>query len=145
MPVSHFMTYYSGNTGITAYNQPPQGWADTKYRVITFKAPPSETLLNWLATWATKAVGGTWVLNEDTSDYPGIPMNAQFVSNGQLFYGLSPGDVLSYWVNSDASDLVEVTDAGGVWVNTAYRTITLLEPPTGDQLEWLNFCGVKQT
>lgn len=121
------------------------GWRDVKYRVITSRAPFPEHLLNWLATWATKAVGGTWLLNEGAIDYPNIPMNAQFVSNGQLFYGLSPGAVLLYWVNSDASDSVEVTDDVGVWVNTAYRTITLLEPPTGDQLEWLNFCGVKQT
>lgn len=30
------------------------------------------------------------------------------------------------------------------WVNQAYRTITFLEPPTGDLLTWLQANGVKQ-
>lgn len=141
------------NTGHILYNNTEvygtgratlKGWLSPTYRIINFKSQVPNDLRLWLEENAINVVGGTWVLNEDTSVYPNIPMNAQFVSNGQLFYGLSPGLVLSYWVNSDASDIVEVTDEGEVWVNTAYRTITLLEPPTGDLLEWLNFCGVKQ-
>mgnify|MGYP004649004731 CR=1 FL=1 len=147
MAISRAIDYYSGNTQNRVYRSisAPAGWSDAKYRVITSRAPFSETFLAWLDKYATKAVGGTWVLNEDTNVYPSIPMSAQFVSNGQLFYGLSSGPMLSYWVNSDASDIVVVVDEGGVWVNTAYRTIQLLEPPTDELLTWLNYCGVKQT
>lgn len=120
------------------------GWLDPAYRIINFKSQIPDDLRLWLEENAINVVGGTWVLNEDTNVYPSIPMSAQFVSNGQLFYGLSSGPMLSYWVNSDASDIVVVVDEGGAWVNTAYRTIQLLEPPTDELLTWLNYCGVKQ-
>lgn len=32
----------------------------------------------------------------------------------------------------------------GQWINEAYRTVTFLEPPTGDLLEWLQKNAVKQ-
>nr|DAJ56139.1 MAG TPA: hypothetical protein [Caudoviricetes sp.] len=32
----------------------------------------------------------------------------------------------------------------GQWINEAYRTVTFLEPPTGDLLKWLQKNAVKQ-
>lgn len=143
----------STNTGRILYNSTEvygagratlSGWLDPAYRIINFKSQIPDDVKSWLEENAINVVGGTWLLNEDASNYPSIPMNAPFVSNGQLFYGLSTGSALSYYIDSDLSDSIEITDTGDVWVNTAYRTIQLLEPPTGDLLEWLNYCGVKQ-
>lgn len=39
--------------------------------------------------------------------------------------------------NSASSD-------SGQWINEAYRTVTFLEPPTGDLLKWLQKNAVKQ-
>ena len=122
------------------------GWKDVKYRVITSRAPFPEHLLNWLATWATKAVGGTWLLNSDLGTTE-VNASVGFISNGIYFSSLQYedrggkfGHVLTYGGDSNYDPYTEVWTLG-----EAYRTVLFLEPPTGDLLEWLNFCGVKQT
>lgn len=40
--------------------------------------------------------------------------------------------------------MTKVTDVRRNWTNDAYRTITFLEPPTGDLLAWLQENAVKQ-
>lgn len=40
-------------------------------------------------------------------------------------------------------DVIKVWNTD-VWINEAYRTITFLEPPTGDLLTWLQSNAVKQ-
>lgn len=142
------LEYYSENTGIDVYYT--ANWSDVKYRVITLKAPPSETLLAWLNKYGTKADGGTWVLNSDTGEYPPMNLPVEFISNGQLFYGLTcqSSENLCYWVDSNANEteMIAILNSNGKmqFNNEAHRTITFLEPPIGDLLEWLNFCGVKQ-
>ena len=96
-----------------------------------------------------KSTGETWVLNEGKDiDYPSMSKAVTFLSNDTLFYGLYASSVvLGYWLDNSGDDVVYVTieDANYVtFTDQAYRTITFLEPPTGDLLEWLNYCGVKQ-
>ena len=96
-----------------------------------------------------KPTGETWVLNEGEGvSYWPINKAVTFLSNNTLFYGLSGSvTVLVYWLDNSGDDVVPVTidDAEYVtFTDQAYRTITFLEPPTGDLLEWLNGNGVKQ-
>lgn len=37
-----------------------------------------------------------------------------------------------------------ISTDSGKWTNEAYRTVTFLEPPTGDLLKWLQKNAVKQ-
>lgn len=39
---------------------------------------------------------------------------------------------------------VFIVYGSGEWVDQAYRTITFIEPPTGDLLTWLQANGTKQ-
>ena len=100
-------------------------------------------------------VGGqeTWVLNEGQeywlpiSGYTYAQQTPQFISNGVQFYGLSTnGIILIYFI--DQSNYMVVCDESNptmvTFVDQAYRTITFLEPPTGELLAWLQNNGVKQ-
>ncbi len=142
------LKYYSGNTEIDVYYN--ANWSDVKYRVITLKAPPSETLLNWLNKYSIKAAGGMWVLNNDVDGYPPINLPVEFISNGQLFYGLSynSDEGLCYWVDSNANEteMIAILNSNRKiqFNNEAHRTIIFLGPPTGQLLEWLNYCEIKQ-
>lgn len=96
-----------------------------------------------------KPTSETWVLNEGEGVIY-APMNkaVTFFSNNTLFYGLNADvTVLDYWLDNSGDDavLVTINDAEYVtFTDQAYRTITFLEPPTGDLLTWLNENGVKQ-
>lgn len=85
----------------------------------------------------------TWVLNE-TDDFPPINIATTFISNANTFYGISGGGVLSYWndLHGD-STLTVFNNLNRGWTDQAYRTITFLEPPTGELLTWLQANGVK--
>lgn len=52
------------------------------------------------------------------------------------------GSVCYHYGNTD----IQVVDGGlsPVWIDQKYRTIKLLEPPTGDLLKWLQANAVKQ-
>lgn len=58
------------------------------------------------------------------------------------------GNIPSNFLLTDGSNMVGVGDRrGGViytWYNEEYRTVTFLEPPTGDLLTWLQANAVKQ-
>lgn len=106
------------------------------------------------------AAGGgqeTWVLNEGQdmwlpSDYDYAQQTPQFISNGVQFYGfMTQYRLLVYYIGpggwSPNGDDVIVCDEDTeviTFANQAYRTITFLEPPTGDLLSWLQNNGVKQ-
>lgn len=75
-----------------------------------------------------------------------------FISNGKTFSTIHPST--AGFVNYLAYDSTNVCiaeiapgelywDDNG-WVDQAYRTITFLEPPTGDLLTWLQANGTKQ-
>lgn len=51
-----------------------------------------------------------------------------------------------YYVNENGSTKVwgSALYGGNGWVNSAYRTITLNEPATGDLLTWLQTNATKQ-
>ncbi len=100
-----------------------------------------------------KPTSETWVLNElvdPTSFGSVILFDTEFVANGTHFYSIefqnSKGG--SLWYGQGTVYLGNGTS--GSWMGdfgsdtTAYRTITFLEPPTGDLLTWLNANGVKQ-
>lgn len=151
MAISRAIDYYSESTQNRVYRSvsAPAGWSDAKYRVITSRAPFPEDFLNWLTTWATKVVGGTWVLNSEANTYTSMNLSAEFISNGQLFYGLTyTNDSLYYQIDSDMSqnELVAILNSNGKmqFNNEAHRTLIFLEPPTDNLLTWLNANGVKQ-
>lgn len=100
-----------------------------------------------------KPTSETWVLNEliDPASFGKvISFTIRFISNGELFYSIefqnNKGGRLYY----GAGSVYTGDGVSGLWMGdfgsdtTAYRTITFLEPPTGDLLTWLNENGVKQ-
>lgn len=76
--------------------------------------------------------------NDDVTTF-----NTSFISNQTKFstikYSFATWDVVRY---------DNTTVFGGrpeqKWTDEAYRTITFLEPPTGDLLTWLQTNGTKQ-
>lgn len=104
-------------------------------------------IYNWPVN---KKKGETWVFNEI------IPIldtySCNFISNNQSFnlikYGTSSGHVNNlFYGTTIVATGVGKTEGGlqiDTWKNQAYRTVTFLEPPTGDLLTWLQQNGVKQ-
>lgn len=105
------------------------------------------------------AAGGgqeTWVLNEGQDywlpSYAYAQETPQFISNGMQFYGFAAeARILVYFIGpggwSPNGDDIIVCDEDTEVVtfeDQAYRTITFLEPPTGELLTWLQANGVKQ-
>lgn len=89
-----------------------------------------------------KQVGETWVL-DSAAAYEGdvgVTFNADFTSNGLSFSSISLSANPRRQIQYDST----VVKAIYGWTSEAYRTITFLEPPTGDLLTWLNENGVKQ-
>lgn len=65
-------------------------------------------------------------------NYQSITVTSTGIFDGDLLYD----DFLVYYVDSGGETLE--------WTDQAYRTITFLEPPTGELLAWLQTNGVKQ-
>ena len=76
----------------------------------------------------------------------------QFISNGMQFYGISTStQILIYFTGPSGAtegNYVIVCDERNplkvTFIDQAYRTITFLEPPTGNLLTWLQANGTKQ-
>ena len=92
------------------------------------------------------AAGGgqeTWVLNNGSLSGK-IDVNINFISNNQnwneilCIQGKFYANI--HYISGTNNQIV----FAGSWVNQAYRTITFLEPPTGELLTWLQNNGVKQ-
>lgn len=93
----------------------------------------------------------TWLLNEqqaDTSKSIYATFTVDFTSNGQAFdrlsqdtsgTGIKAGSFIYY-----TSGKVVTTAYDSGWTNTAYRTIVLSEPASGEFLKWLTANAVKQ-
>ena len=94
-----------------------------------------------------KSTGETWVLNENISPFIGstseVTYSANFISNNNSFNSIRYTEAINAILYYD-----DILVFGGriesSWTDQAYRTITFLEPPTGDLLTWLNENGVKQ-
>lgn len=86
----------------------------------------------------------TWLLNQ-TIIFTDASFVINFNSNGIDFTTISmenePKGYLQY-ENDSFSDTVY--DNAGIWIDSAYRTITFETAPTGDLLTWLNANGTKQ-
>ena len=87
------------------------------------------------------AAGETWVLNSTASyDDLSVTFNVDFASNGLSFSSIKLSGSLQRQIRYD-STVVKAFDS---WTSEAYRTITFLEPPTGNLLTWLQANGTKQ-
>ena len=74
-----------------------------------------------------------------------IDVNIKFVSNNQNWNEILCIQAKFYATITYISGTNKQTVFVGSWVNQAYRTITFLEPPTGELLTWLQNNGVKQS
>ena len=97
------------------------------------------------------AAGGqeTWVLNENPDVSSEFDYIVNFNSNGTEFTRMILGNHDLYYYKSlgSSSDTYQIQAYWGAynrWDGQAYRTITFLEPPTGELLTWLQNNGVKQ-
>ena len=95
--------------------------------------------------------GETWVLNESPSKPSSkIDLDINFTSNDTNFShilianetGVWRVQGITYGVDVGSGTLVYGSING--WSNTAYRTLILDTPPTGDLLTWLQANGTKQ-
>lgn len=88
-----------------------------------------------------KASGETWVLNEwlDTTLFN---YSVNFLCNNVAYDSISRRMIKAAIVMYYGSTRVMADTAS--WTDQAYRTITFLEPPTGDLLIWLQANGTKQ-
>lgn len=97
----------------------------------------------------------TWVINDTYSSAIEFTVSSlNFISNGKNFTSIairiaSVGSAYIKYNNTTVNNItVNTLDTGirgtAFWINSTYRTITFLEPPTGDLLTWLQANAVKQ-
>ena len=66
-----------------------------------------------------------------------------FTSNEKSFTSIEARKTAIFtWIYYDSTEVYD--GPSEVWVDEAYRTITLAEPATGDLLTWLQSNAVKQ-
>ena len=87
-----------------------------------------------------------WILNEEVSSRLN-DVSISFRSNGKTFSKISVEkirirDQISYAMYYDQTSVYNAYY--NRWKDDAYRTVTFLEPPTGDFLAWLQINAVKQ-
>ena len=92
-----------------------------------------------------KASGETWVLNESPNFDIGedISLQIDFVSNNTSFDLINVVHLEDIFYGGPTTGVI-LAYSSGEWTDQAYRTITFLEPPTGELLTWLQNNGVKQ-
>ena len=97
-----------------------------------------------------KPTSETWVLGTHI-DIPdeGLNYEIDFISNSKAFISLTSSAIKNIRIlvynQADGTNIQPYyNDGTDVWTDQSYRTITFLEPPTGDLLTWLNANGVKQ-
>lgn len=101
------------------------------------------------------ALKETWVINDTYSSAIEFTVSSlNFISNGKNFTSIAiriaPVDSAYIKYNNTTVNniMVNTLDTGirgtASWINSTYRTITFLEPPTGDLLTWLQANAVKQ-
>lgn len=103
----------------------------------------------------TKKKGETWIINDTySSDADFTASSLNFISNGENFTSITIriSPVRATYIkydNTTVNNIMVTTLDTGIrgeahWINSAYRTVTFLEPPTGDLLTWLQANAVKQ-
>lgn len=88
----------------------------------------------------------TWIFNEEILHWNG-GASISFRSNEKTFSKISRKkvrirDQISYSIFYDETEVYSFYHEW--WTDDAYRTVTFLEPPTGDLLTWLQNNAVKQ-
>lgn len=91
----------------------------------------------------------TWIINQHPDAGWNDPWeySIKFSSNGQIFSKIA--NVVESFephLYYDSNEVGEGDRRGGTivaWRNEEYRTVTFLEPPTGDLLTWLQANAVK--
>lgn len=97
----------------------------------------------------------TWVINDTYSSAIEFTVSSlNFISNGKNFTSIAiriapVGSAYIKYNNTTVNNImVNALDTGirgaASWINSTYRTITFLEPPTSDLLTWLQANAVKQ-
>lgn len=98
----------------------------------------------------------TWIINDTYSSLANFTASSlNFISNGENFTSITiriapVGSTYIKYNNTTVNEIfVNSPDADHVagdanWINSAYRTVTFLELPTGDLLTWLQANAVKQ-
>ena len=94
------------------------------------------------------AAGGqeTWVIDESPNfDNIGedIFLQIDFISNNTSFNLINVLHSEDIYYGGPTTG-VFIVYGSGEWTSQAYRTITFLEPPTGELLTWLQANGIKQ-
>ena len=89
-------------------------------------------------------ISRTWYLNNSINCSKYFSFDANFISNGEYFRGIQCVGIpeLSYHRYNDSNSILPYYE--GVWQQSAYRTITLDLPPSGDLLIWLQANGMPQ-
>lgn len=94
-----------------------------------------------------KKKGETWILNK-TLPTPNkdFSFNVNFISNNNSYTAINcDSDVADYSYRNSSSVGGNQTVYGAIgWIDSAYRTITLSAPATGELLTWLQTNAVKQ-
>ena len=99
-----------------------------------------------------KATGETWLLNELINTPSTFDYTTNFISNsiecvrivsGGKLGPEAPNHDLIYFSTDGTSNLAFAGEFN-LWSDQAYRTLTFLEPPTGELLAWLKANGTKQ-
>lgn len=98
--------------------------------------------MNEKAITPKKAAGETWVLNEWLDDTL-FSYNVNFLCNNITYNSISRREAKGSAIKMYYGNTSVMADTAS-WYNKAYRTITFLEPPTGDLLTWLQANGTKQ-
>lgn len=97
----------------------------------------------------------TWVINDTYSSASEFTVSSlNFISNGKNFTSITiqiapVGSAYIKYnntiVNNIMVNILNTSIRGTAsWINSTYRTITFLEPPTGDLLTWLQANAIKQ-
>lgn len=150
--------YFNGSNSTKVYGG---GFVDDGYRILTFDEVPTGALLTWLKANGTQ-YSGTWVINE-TPTFTTIA--GREIGSAPCMFTLSDGTTYqsSYFIvgsssgkmgqyisanTGTAEQLIYTENSRFVywtgWYDSGCRTITFLEPPTGDLLTWLQANAMKQ-
>ena len=145
--------YYNGDSSQKVYWE---SFSDDGYRILTFDEIPTGALLTWLQENGTQ-YSETWVINETptiTSSVNGSAACMLTLSDGTTYQSsyfivdASGGKVGQYISANIGTGENMIYGVNSIYINGWYdsgcRTITFLEPPTGDLLTWLQANAVKQ-
>lgn len=149
--------YFNGSNSTKVYGG---GFVDAGYRILTFDEVPTGALLTWLQANGTQ-YSETWVINEtptfpaQAGDVNGSALCMLTLSDGTTYqsshFTVGNTGKLGQYISAEVGtpeNLIYTVNGVFVawtgWYDSGCRTITFLEPPTGDLPAWLQANAVKQ-